>query len=380
MPIAVPRLHKEPFDLRFPDFVPLLCDVLSGHDPELPRCGSAGLTDAAAFHKVSGFLIEAAAGDERLASWIGPEELELLIEQRGRAVLWTKALNLELARVEPAISAANQGPAILLKGAGLAEAFYPDPALRTSVDIDVMVQRSRQTAVGNALSKHGYGPAAGESPWFMRSKHHAEFERPAGLRTYLVEVHRQAINDPVAGPLDYDSLIQRALPLKVSGGRIMIPSPRDQILLSSLHLVADIARNLTSINDLRLAAEAVDDRTWSETFERAGQMGMLWPLNRALDCVDHFFGQKTRRPEPAAARPSFGPMVAADVYAPRVAIHLGQFAAASWRLRGAYLKNLLWPPRDQMEWLVDTERETGTLALRVRYYVQAFASLFRDRS
>jgi len=378
--ITVPRLHKEPFELRFPEFVPMLCDVLCGRDPELPPSGPAGLTDAAAFHKISGFLIEAAAGDERLTSWIGPEEFNRLIEQRGRAVLWTKALNLELARVEQAISSANQAPAILLKGAGLADTFYPDPALRTSADLDVMVHRSRQAAVGRALSKLGYDPATGESPWFMRSKHHAEFERPAGLRRYLVEVHRQAINDPVARPLDYDSLIQRALPLDFAGGRIMIPSPSDQILLSSLHLVADIARNLTSIHDLRLAADAVGERTLSETFERAGKMGMLWPLNRALDCVDHFFGQKTTRPEPAGTRPSFGPMVAADVYAPRVAIHLGQFAAASWRLRGAYLKNLLWPPRDQMEWLVDTERETGTFALRVRYYVQAFASLFRDRS
>ena len=353
--------------------------MIRGREAGIPSCGPDGLTDAAAFHKVSGFLVAAAEEDRRLASWIGRDEFDLLVEQRGRAALWTRALELEIGRVEQAIATANGAPAILLKGAGLARAFYADPGLRASTDIDVMVEPSRVEAVGEALAGVGYRPAEGDSPWFMKSKHHAEFERPAGSRRYLVEVHARCVDDPVARSLDFGSLLPRALPLDLSDGSLTVPSPSDQILLSSMHVVSDIARNLTSINDVRLAARTVDEATWAETFERARDLGLLWPLNRALDLAAHFFGEARRRPLPPAGRPAFGPMVAADVYAPRAAMHVAQFATASWRLRAAYLSNLLWPPREQLAWL-DEEPGLSRPALRARYFATALGSLFRDRS
>ena len=379
MPIELTRLHRKPFELRYQEFVPLFCDVLVGRPARIPPCGPAGLSEAAWFHKASGALISAASEDTRLASWIGREEFDRLVERHCRAVLWTRALGLELERVEPLIGAANGEPPIVLKGVGLAETLYADPSMRTSADIDVMVRGSRVAAAGAALAESGYGPAQWDSPWFMQSKHHAEFERPAGERRYLVEVHTRCVDDPAARPLDFDALRSRAVRLRRGGSTMLIPSPADQILLISLHLVADIARNLGSINDLRLAAGEYEGEIWSESFERALELNLLWPLHRAIDCVDHFFGLTTERPLPPGGRPAFGPLVAADRYGPKVAIHLGQFAAASWRRRAAYLGNLLWPPREQIEWLTDPGEDAGEARLRLRYLFRALGSVFRRR-
>ncbi len=71
-------------------------------------------------------------------------------------------------------------PVIVLKGAALARAVYPDPALRHSHDIDLMVRREHLAPAASALARAGF--ARGR---FVQASDDAMLAHPSGLPVAL---------------------------------------------------------------------------------------------------------------------------------------------------------------------------------------------------
>jgi len=124
-------------------------------------------------------------------------------------------------------------PAIVLKGAHLAEFIYRDVAVRPMQDIDIMVREEDLRATGSLLQEAGYATPPEAYPFSSDYYHlpilvHPQFPAP-------VEVHRSIGDDTGPHPIDTDGLWARARPAKVIGMATLVLSPEDLLLHMSLH-------------------------------------------------------------------------------------------------------------------------------------------------
>ncbi|MBV9607024.1 MAG: nucleotidyltransferase family protein [Solirubrobacterales bacterium] len=144
-----------------------------------------------------------------------------------------------LRRVVDALSGAGI-PALLLKGAALAETAYPDPAQREMLDLDVLVPADRVDAASATLAELGYraAPRDGESPSTTMAIHLGpdDHHAPALIgdeRLLAVELHRHILIAGEGRRFDIDEVWQRGRP---SGrGVHLLPAPEDLLLHVCLH-------------------------------------------------------------------------------------------------------------------------------------------------
>ncbi|MGO9958474.1 MAG: nucleotidyltransferase family protein [Solirubrobacteraceae bacterium] len=158
-----------------------------------------------------------------------------------RAYLANAARSLFLratqSRVIEALAAAGV-PSIPLKGAGLVETVYADPAQREMLDLDLLVPASQLDAATAALAPLGYRPplatdsAEPASTPLTLDAHHA----PAlvGEQELLaVELHRHVAIDGEGSGFQIDGFWQRAH-ASPNGGHLIL-SPEDMLLHVCLH-------------------------------------------------------------------------------------------------------------------------------------------------
>lgn len=160
-----------------------------------------------------------------------------VVEELRSESLARTAVNLELTRQ---LSAAlgtlrDEGiDVIALKGAYLAHVVYENLALRTMLDVDVLVHMADLARAERALLGLGYGPR--ERPpveaQVARAHHLTRFTAP-GL--VPVEVHWTLEPPPAVFGLDVDGLWERAVPARVAGVEVKALSPPDLLVHLVLH-------------------------------------------------------------------------------------------------------------------------------------------------
>jgi hypothetical protein len=146
------------------------------------------------------------------------------------AALNIRRLDL-LARVLKALNAAG-APAIVLKGAYLAEAVYGNIALRTMADLDLLVRRSDLEKADTALSSAG---CKRREYHLLPPENDNEFHyRHASVRT-MIEIHWEIVKPTYPFALAAADVWEAAVPVRIAGVDTLALSPEDLLLHLGLH-------------------------------------------------------------------------------------------------------------------------------------------------
>jgi hypothetical protein len=216
----------------------------------------------------------------RLESWAAllPPRAQAKLEASRQAALEREAaIQAQLAELLTALSERGATP-IVLKGAYLSGAVYPEPGLRPMNDIDLLFRPPELPAAEQALADLGYRarsrtPEAGARV----TKHTSTYRRageegatpnpylsPAGGRT--VEPHRSLEESWYGLRVDITPGVwDRAQGISVAGQPALALSLEDNLLHVAVHLVFHLIMgypSLVQLMDVRFAAER-----WANTLD-----------------------------------------------------------------------------------------------------------------
>jgi hypothetical protein len=271
---------------------------------------------------------------------------------RAGATLNAALLRQELGPAAEALTAATGAAPVIIKGPVLAERLYDAKGLRAFADLDLLVPAASLRGAVAALTERGWElaragrtyAAMGEPlPGFAEDYgHELHVVRRVGAAEVHLEAHWRVTDDPIAARLDHAWLAPRARRLDGLGDHVLAPTPVDELLILAVHLLAHgSATRLIWHVDLAFASRALDEAAWEEAFAVADELGIGWPLHRALDRVAQTTGIARPRPRACPPAPPWGPLRAADTLPPRLAEHVGRVAPLGWRGRGRYAARIL---------------------------------------
>jgi hypothetical protein len=217
------------------------------------------------------------AGDPAPFAGLGPEQREALLEQAARhgllaavaAALPADETRLSgryqrlaagmrlrdararevLSEVAGALARAGIVPAAL-KGPVLAERFYPEPALRPSSDLDLLVSPAQLAPAVDALLALGFRRADPlQDAYQLRRHHHVQLHRTPGP---AVELHYRA-SSAFGASFPADELLARASAHRTAGGTdVRVLAPEDELLTLAVHAAGHRFERLGWLLDLRL--------------------------------------------------------------------------------------------------------------------------------
>ncbi len=183
-------------------------------------------------------------------------------------------LETEMVRVTDRLAAAGIDR-LLLKGAVLGELLYPDPALRPSSDIDVMVRHEQLTQAQAILHELGYTIQPGRQLDFQLTRSYdIPFVRAAADgQPVLLELHWH-LAEPGLFDLDAATLWARARQMEVHHHPLPTLSLEDLLLHLTIHIRKHRFVGLRWLVDvselLRGYGEALDWDYLTRTARRAG--------------------------------------------------------------------------------------------------------------
>jgi hypothetical protein len=321
-------IRRAPLSLPYPDQVEALAGLLLGR--EARPTDPARFVEAALHHGVAGYA---------LAAKLPEDARGRLADAHARGVAHAALLRRELAALAEPLAGA--GPPVVLKGPAVAERFYPDRTLRPFADLDLLLPRDRLGVGVEALLARGYAALEEFRPGYAETHgHDVHVRRRVGSHGVDVELHWRVGDDPLGARLGYET-VGAGAPELVPG--VLVPAPPVQLLVLAVHFLGDRARKLAWIHDLALVAGSLDDDGWRASFGRAGELGLSWPLHRALDYAGRWLAFARTRPSPPGPPPRWGPLRAVEDLDARAAPHLGRLAILDWRERAAYLRAVLVP-------------------------------------
>ncbi len=247
-----------------------------------PACDWMSLLEGALRHGLVSRLLAALPADRRgLPPAFEPRLRREVAGLRVRAALLSAALDEVLRAL------ARRGiRTVPLKGPVLAERLYPDPALRPSSDLDLLVADADFDRAAAALEELGYALDRGWSAAYQRRHHHhVSLHRPPGP---TVELHYRAVSG-FGTFLPGEELIARAHPFATAtGAPALVLSPEDELLHLCLHAAGHLFQRLGWLEDVALLLERHADLDRARVTERARAMGgssalalALWHLRRS---------------------------------------------------------------------------------------------------
>jgi hypothetical protein len=197
-------------------------------------------------------------------------------------------------------------PVIPLKGPALAEALYPDPAMRPASDLDLLIPPDAVLAVDRLLQALGYHRRADAHSWSFDLAYDRAtlYEGPTGVQ---VDLHWSLQSDPRYRWSETESLgvWDRAVKTHVAGETVRGLCPEDLLLYLALHLAAHHGLGgLLWYWDLALI---LDRRSggldWPTMLERAARWRVRRALYFALRGCETLFGVSPSARVLAALRP-----------------------------------------------------------------------------
>ncbi|HYZ98681.1 MAG TPA: nucleotidyltransferase family protein, partial [Acidimicrobiales bacterium] len=193
-------------------------DGWDAHLEQMMAHGLAGLFSASA---AAGVVDIDAAMAERLQRQLDAEAM--------RAV----QLEGELIRLAPALERLG---AVVLKGAVLAHAAYPDPLLRPFTDIDLLVPGRRVAEAVEVFASYGYQRTRPEpAPGFdARVGKALTLEHPGGV---VIDLHRTLTTGNLGEGIDVDGLVAARREVRVGSHTVPAPSWEAHLVECALHAV-----------------------------------------------------------------------------------------------------------------------------------------------
>lgn len=336
--------RRRPLEIPYEGAAPELGALVSGLRVVPTRTGA--FVDAVHYHGLTGYAVEAT---ERGRLTLPPDETRELADSQAKRLLHAALLRRELGAAVASLGAIGIDP-LLVKGPAVANRFYRDPALRTYADLDLIVPRDRLADAVAALAGDGYSVVGDYRPDYPESLYHdVHLERFVGSHRVDIDLHWRLGDDPLTVQLGHDILTCGAEQLDVDGTVVSVPALPEQLLVLAVHFLSDVARRLIWVNDLALVAHVASEAQWRRAFGLAGELGLGWPLHRALDYAGRYLALDRPRPTAPPAAPAFGPLRAIEELDARGARHAGRLASIGWRERAVYLRALVAPSRATLE-------------------------------
>jgi len=216
--------------------------------------------------------------------------------------IWNVLLTQELVRLLTRLGAAGV-PVIPLKGIALAESLYGDSALRTCIDLDILIHPRYAAESLRVLHASGYAHRCGTPAFFHRLVRHGkdcELRREDAHMVYPLEVHFGLIwGGPVERRLVAD-IWSNAVPRPFHGAPACALCPEWEFLHLAEHAARHRLSPLKWIVDLDwlLVRGALD---WKNAHEKARRMGWERIVQFSLAACAVLF--ETPVPEPFAGMP-----------------------------------------------------------------------------
>jgi hypothetical protein len=211
--------------------------VIRGHTPRWQHMNADPQTvlDVCAQLEISGLVHSQLTRGAIPSDW--PETLSLALEQRVRAAAAIELVRgREITHVLEALAA--QGVfAIVLKGAALARTVYDAPALRPSVDTDLLISRDQVEITREVMTGLGYRepPMTGGEHVFRQFQ--LSKIDPLGVE-HVFDVHWTISTQTVfADVLTYPELSAEAVPIPALGSHARTGCGPHALLLACIHPV-----------------------------------------------------------------------------------------------------------------------------------------------
>lgn len=206
-----------------------------------------------------------------------PEEQRQTLISRYSANLYRhKAFTNELKRILQIFN--RKGVATLvLKGASLAENFYPLPELRPYSDIDLLVHKNDLKVVKEILIKSGYSPAEKANEEF-NEKYWYSYQFFQNDKKVLLEIHWN-IAQLQRYKINIESIWNGAISFKIDETESLMMSIEDLIIYQSLHLAYHYYSRLLWLIDIALIfLKKRDSVNWEKIIERCKTQRVCNPV------------------------------------------------------------------------------------------------------
>jgi hypothetical protein len=230
-----------------------------------------------------------------LRSW--PEECrppQEIMEYLNRVLLLAAARNLLAGRQIQSVTGALKDagiPVILLKGHALARTVYPDPALRQSSDIDLLVQPHNIPASEEILEKLGYVCPV-KTFHISQNEHHHEIFSPQGKGLHI-ELHWVTDNafDLFPGGWLDDAFLRR-IPIRSGDLSCDTFSHSDHLLYLAFHNVFQHwSMRLDWVYDIsRMMREFTTQDDWKELGQQSVEHHTRIPMELSLTAASLWTG------------------------------------------------------------------------------------------
>lgn len=260
---------------------------------------------------------------------------------------WTATLDellLQFARAEI--------PVVLLKGAALGIALYPDPALRQLGDLDVLIRESDKARAAALLTANGFTPLLDLADGFREQFGSEQCYTRRGKRAATVDLHWNVINRPAyARAVDVEWFWARTLDVPYGKQRVTILNWDAQLVHLAEHFVIHHQmRGLRWSFDLALLLSLhKNNLEWDAILDAARRFEMLPALNAVLKHIADVWGiaaPDSVRAQLAESSRGVGDQLAVIVAtADRTdATILGEgMSFRTWRQRAVYFFHVFFP-------------------------------------
>jgi len=292
------------------------------------------------------------------------------------AALWSMLLEAETRRLL-AVMAQAAIPGLLLKGQAIAQWAYPDPALRASGDIDVLVAtREAADALARGLCEVGFElfqPSGDLVALEMMLRR----EVAPGLWVEI-DLHYRVVNSPLfAERFTFDELMAESIALPRLGANARGLGPAHAFVHACMHWAATqavgAAIRLKWLYDVPAFARCFSATDWQSVQQLAMARGLAGVCLGMIEAAQADFGADfvavpgdvTDALRAAMRHESLDVTRLHDWRYMQLQAFLAQPTA---RLRARYLWQRLWPSRDYMVYLYGRPDlgYWGLIGIRVR--------------
>ncbi len=166
-------------------------------------------------------------------------------------------------------------PAVALKGPALGERVYPDPRMRYSADLDLLVASDDLERAAAALKGIGYGAKESYSRFLRKYHYHIILSRSCPP---VIELHFR-LSDGFGVEIAAEGFISRAGTYRTTRGTVAnVLSPEDEMLFLSIHAAGHRFIRLSWLCDIKLLLRKYPDLDWTTLVARANSLHLLAAL------------------------------------------------------------------------------------------------------
>lgn len=211
----------------------------------------------------------------------------------------------------------NGHPTIVLKGCAVAYGYYaPEPELKYSGDVDILVAPNSFDAADQLLQRHGYvreAPEPGLPPRSASMARHLvnsyEYIDPTGGPR--VELHHRLLSDPHVLAIPFADLLVRTRQIGIGAGMIRSLGPADLLTYLCCHGAGHAYARLKWLGDIAHVLRVTDDPASEQALELARTHRCERSLALTFAVLERLAGMS--RPAAASHMPPVGESLVSGV-------------------------------------------------------------------